>query len=42
MRTIEHHGAGLIHGYFGMGAASAAANAEGQRARADFRMLLEG
>jgi acetyl esterase len=42
VRTIEHHGAGLIHGYFGMGAASQAANAEGQRARADFRMLLEG
>jgi acetyl esterase len=41
VRVIEHHGAGLIHGYFGMGAASAAAGEESRRVRADLRMLLE-
>jgi acetyl esterase len=41
VRVIEHHGAGLIHGYFGMGAASAAAAEESRRVRADLRMLLE-
>lgn len=37
----RHHGAGLIHGYFGMGEACAAARAEAARARRDFRTLLE-
>ncbi|MGY4316696.1 alpha/beta hydrolase [Bradyrhizobium sp. JR3.5] len=36
-----HTGEGLIHGYFGLGDASEAARAEAQRARADFRVLLE-
>jgi acetyl esterase len=36
-----HEGPGLIHGYFGLGDASEAARAEAQRARADFRALLE-
>jgi acetyl esterase len=36
-----HDGAGLIHGYFGLGDASATAKAEAQRARADFKVLLE-
>jgi acetyl esterase len=39
--TRYHHGAGLIHGYFGLGDASATAKAEAQRARADFGALLE-
>ncbi|MGB6395548.1 MAG: alpha/beta hydrolase fold domain-containing protein, partial [Bradyrhizobium sp.] len=39
--TKYHHGAGLIHGYFGLGDASETARAEAQRARADFRALLE-
>jgi acetyl esterase len=39
---VKHHpGEGLIHGYFGLGEASAAAKAEAQRARADFRLLLD-
>jgi acetyl esterase len=38
--TKYHHGAGLIHGYFGLGEASQTAKAEAQRARADFRALL--
>ena len=38
---IKHHkGAGLIHGYFGLGDASEVARAEAQRARADFKGLL--
>lgn len=38
---VKHHaGEGLIHGYFGLGEASAAAKAEAQRARADFKALL--
>jgi acetyl esterase len=36
-----HEGPGLIHGYFGLGDASDAARTEAQRARADFRVLLE-
>jgi acetyl esterase len=39
--TRYHHGAGLIHGYFGLGDASETAKAEAQRARADFKALLE-
>ena len=39
--TKYHHGAGLIHGYFGLGDASETARREAQRARADFRALLE-
>jgi acetyl esterase len=36
-----HPGEGLIHGYFGLVDASDAARAEAQRARADFKALLE-
>ncbi|MCC8967854.1 alpha/beta hydrolase [Bradyrhizobium sp. Pear76] len=36
-----HTGEGLIHGYFGLGEASEAARAEAERARADFKVLLE-
>ena len=36
-----HAGEGLIHGYFGLVDASEAARAEAQRARADFRAMLE-
>ena len=32
---------GLIHGYFGLGEASETAKREAQRARADFKALLE-
>jgi acetyl esterase len=39
--TKYHHGAGLIHGYFGLGDASETARAEAQRARADFKAMLE-
>jgi acetyl esterase len=39
--TRYHAGAGLIHGYFGLGEASETARHEAQRARADFRALLE-
>jgi acetyl esterase len=39
--TRHHSGAGLIHGYFGLGEASETARAEAQRARADFKALLE-
>ena len=38
--TKRHDGQGLIHGYFGLGDASPVANAEAQRARADFAALL--
>jgi len=38
--TKYHHGAGLIHGYFGLGEASEAARLEAQRVRADFRAML--
>jgi acetyl esterase len=41
VETKYHHGAGLIHGYFGLGEASQAARIEAQRARADFKALLE-
>jgi acetyl esterase len=39
--TKYHHGAGLIHGYFGLGDASETARREAQRVRADFKALLE-
>jgi acetyl esterase len=39
--TSYHPGAGLIHGYFGLGEASETARLEAQRARADFRVMLE-
>lgn len=40
VRVKHHEGAGLIHGYFGLGDASEVARAEAQRARADFKALL--
>ena len=39
--TRYHPGAGLIHGYFGLGDASQIARGEAQRARADFKAMLE-
>ncbi|MBO4225541.1 alpha/beta hydrolase [Bradyrhizobium neotropicale] len=39
--TTHHDGQGLIHGYFGLGDASEAARAEAQRARTDFKALLD-
>jgi acetyl esterase len=39
--TQYYDGPGLIHGYFGLGEASEIAKKEAQRARADFRTLLE-
>jgi acetyl esterase len=39
--TRYYQGEGLIHGYFGLGEASEAARSEAQRARADFKALLE-
>jgi acetyl esterase len=39
--TKYYDGPGLIHGYFGLGEASETARKEAQRARADFRILLE-
>jgi acetyl esterase len=39
--TRHYRGAGLIHGYFGLGEASEMARREAQRARADFKGLLE-
>ena len=39
--TSYHDGLGLIHGYFGLGEASETAKREAQRARADFKALLE-
>ena len=39
--TTYHDGKGLIHGYFGLGEASPTARLEAQRARADFKALLE-
>ncbi|OCK58131.1 alpha/beta hydrolase [Bradyrhizobium sp. LMTR 3] len=36
-----YDGLGLIHGYFGLGEASETAKREAQRARADFKALLE-
>ncbi len=41
VRVKHHEGPGLIHGYFGMGEASETARMEAQRARADFKALLE-
>ena len=38
--TTHYPGAGLIHGYFGLGEASETARAEAQRARADFKARL--
>lgn len=38
--TSHYRGAGLIHGYFGLGEASETARIEAQRVRADFRTLL--
>src|SRR3954462_1298186 len=40
VRTTYHHGAGLIHGFFGLGEASETARWEAQRARADFKAML--
>jgi acetyl esterase len=39
--TKYYQGAGLIHGYFGLGEASETARREAQRARADFKALLD-
>ena len=39
--TKYYDGPGLIHGYFGLGEASESAKKEAQRARADFKKLLE-
>jgi acetyl esterase len=39
--TRYHDGLGLIHGYFGLGEASQTARLEAQRARADFKVMLE-
>jgi acetyl esterase len=39
--TKYHHGAGLIHGYFGLGEVSETARSEAQRVRADFKALLD-
>src|SRR6266403_3377649 len=39
--TKYYQGAGLIHGYFGLGDASETARREAQRARADFKAMLE-
>ncbi|MBI5262871.1 MAG: alpha/beta hydrolase [Bradyrhizobium sp.] len=41
VRVKHHEGPGLIHGYFGMGEASDAARQEAQRARAEFKSLLD-
>jgi acetyl esterase len=39
--TKYYDGLGLIHGYFGLGEASETARKEAQRARADFKTLLD-
>jgi acetyl esterase len=39
--TEYHHGAGLIHGYFGLRDASETARLEAERARGDFKAMLE-
>jgi len=39
--TRYYQGAGLIHGYFGLGDASETAQREAHRARADFKTMLE-
>lgn len=41
VRVKYHPGEGLIHGYFGLVDASDIARAEAQRARADFKAMLE-
>jgi acetyl esterase len=41
VETKYHGGLGLIHGYFGLGEASQTARLEAQRARADFKAMLE-
>jgi len=41
VETKYHEGLGLIHGYFGLGEASQTARLEAQRARADFKAMLE-
>jgi acetyl esterase len=41
VETKYHDGLGLIHGYFGLGEASQTARLEAQRARADFKAMLE-
>jgi acetyl esterase len=41
VETTYYHGAGLIHGYFGLGDASETARREARRARADFKALLQ-
>ena len=41
VQVTHYPGESLIHGYFGLGEASDAARAEAQRARADFKTLLE-
>src|SRR3954453_17041946 len=40
--TKYHEGLGLIHGYFGLGDAAPVARLEAQRARTDFKAMLEG
>jgi acetyl esterase len=39
--TKYHDGLGMIHGYFGLGEASQTARQEAQRARADFKAMLQ-
>src|SRR5258706_15666465 len=39
--TKRYHGAGLIHGHLGLGEASESVRIEAQRARTDFRAMLE-
>ncbi len=41
VETKYHDGLGLIHGYFGLGEASQTARLEAQRARVDFKAMLE-
>jgi acetyl esterase len=41
VETKYHEGLGLIHGYFGLGDAAPVARAEAQRARADFKAMLQ-
>ena len=41
VRAKHHEGPGLIHGYFGLGEVCEAARIEAQRARADFKGLLD-
>lgn len=40
VKVLEHHGTGLIHAYFALEGASAAASAEANAARASLRSLL--